>query len=50
MNMKQKVLIFFLETCSHDYSIRLTCKRAAQLLNSLPMMSLRTIEFLRVYD
>ena len=50
MNENEKVLIFLLETCLHDDSIRLTCKRAVQLLNSLLMMSLRTIEFLRVCD
>jgi hypothetical protein len=42
---KRRSLISLLETCLQDDSIRLTSKRAGQLLNLLLMMSLRTIEF-----
>jgi len=42
---KRRSLISLLETCLQDDSIRLTFKRAGQLINLLLMMSLRTIEF-----
>ena len=58
MNENEMVLISVLQTCLPDDSIRLTCKEGKnertneqlQLLDLSLMMSLRTIEFLRVCD